>query len=260
MAKRKIETHADYKSNIEELLHRIGTSNIELKFDSSGMTPLQTMIFLLEESQRLIYEELEIDVFQLCLAKEIRKKVKHKMPLNIINELKGYICIEDKAGVYKHERYIKSSNPYTVQELIEELMHHDPYATVVLGNLNVGTYMKSNPTAEYMLDDETSNRLIMNDDFHPSLEDKMKKVLVLEASIPKSDESRTTPYAMCYSRQGDIQEMIKWMFKATEHVIDGDEDIHAEVMSQLDFALENGGCFDRVLEVLGKHVEWIEVV
>ena len=259
MAKRRIETHSDHKSKTEELLNRIRTSNIELKFDSTGMTPLQAMIFLLEESQKLIFEELEIDAMQLCLVKEVKKKVKHKMPLNIINELKEYFCIEDKAGVYNHERYIKNSNPYSVQELIEELMHHDPYATVVIGNLNVGTRFRSSPTAEYMLKDQTSNRLIMNDDFHPSLADKMERVLVLETSILKPDESRTTPYTMCYSKQGNTQEMIKWMFKATEHVIDGDGDAHVEVISQLDKALKNGGCFDKALEVLDKHVEWIEV-
>jgi len=246
-------SHTKEDSMQEELLEKIRTAQIKLEFNSMGMTPLQVMVYLFQQAQIVIMDKLGIDALQLCLAEVIRDKLNNKTPLDAINEIKNYFILIDKAKIYSG---LNHHSTYTVQELIDDLSGLDPTSPVVLGNSNIGVRFTSGIEVHYMLKDGSSDRLVMEGDFLADLEDKLEAVAVLEADIPRQKlmQIRTTPYSMCYSKQGNKKEIIKWMFEETQKVV---KDYGIDLSFQLENTLD--GDFDKALEIFDTHVEWVEV-
>ncbi|MCL2851334.1 MAG: hypothetical protein FWE01_03145 [Firmicutes bacterium] len=237
----------------KELLNKIQEKNIPTHFDSTGMHQLQVMTYLLEESQKII-NDLGIE---LEFANEIQEIVKYKTPFNIIKQILRHIWWTDSAGVYDYMKVL-SSEQLTVQELVELLKNCDPNALVVLGDLCTAAPLKYEPTEMYMFKDQSTNKVLFEDDFHQSIADKMQPVVVIDAPSKQSEQKekeRTTSYTKFFSSsKGNSQEMIKWLFERTQaNIAENNKDIN--IMPQLKKAKN----LETALEILDNHVKWVDV-
>jgi len=236
-----------------EICNKVREAKLEATFDSKGKNELQVMVYMIEETQRLINEKFGIDALSLSFAKVIRNAVKYKTPFNMIKEMSRYVWWTDLSGVYSSENFYGDSRPLTVQELVEYLMREDRGAVVTVGDLGIAKPLLYSPSAQFIIKDDPSGRIIFEDDFHENIADKMQKVVIIDGEEVEEELGTTTPYTKCFaSSRGSEKETIKWMFKNTQFNL---SDHKVDIMPLLKTVKD----YPSALAILRKHANWIDL-
>jgi len=247
------------KKDTQELINQIKQAKLLSIFDSTGMNQTQVMVYLLEQSHKIIKNK-GFDIDFKDFVDHIKSNVKYRSPFNMIKAIMPFVLWGDNAGTYDYTTLFYKTFHLTVQELVEQLKECDPNAIIVLGdNFLTATPYKCEPTEMFMLKDQSNNKLVYACDFHENIKDKMQPVVVFDVpSEIQQANKRTVPYAKFFSRTQDTESnVIKWLFETTQADIKNccDLDTKIDIMPLMSKATN----IESALEILDQYIEWIDI-
>ena len=210
-----------------EICRQVREAQLEATFDSKGKSELQVMVYMIEETQKLINEKFGINALFLSFAKVVRDAVRYKTTFNMIKEISRYVWWTDLSGVYSSENFYSHKKSLTVQELVEYLMRENPNLLVGVGDTSVELLPYAAVGSQFMLRDKSSSKVFLPDNIHDSAKDAVQEVLVIPTEGDEKQERKTTDFALCFSSsKGSQSDVIKWMFKRVQfHLKDKDINI-----------------------------------